>query len=127
MIQKQTWVNICDSSSALWVKVFQLYGGFFRKTTSVGFFIKGSVRVYKPQVIFYKGYTKKKVKKGLIRRSILVRQTYNLKNNLFFFNFSKNTSIFIKKKNVVTSKYIFGPSTRLLKKKNLIQLFKYVY
>ena len=84
MIQKQTWVNICDSSSALWVKVFQLYGGFFRKTTSVGFFIKGSVRVYKPQVIFYKGYTKKKVKKGLIRRSILVRQTYNLKNNLFF-------------------------------------------
>lgn len=127
MILKQSWLNLTDSSSILWTKIFHLYSGFYRKITSIGYFVKGSVRVLKPQLFFYKGFTKKKIKKGFIRRSLIIRVVYKkLRIFLPFFTFKTNSSILIKKKNIILSKYLLGPANFFLKNKKIITLFKYV-
>jgi hypothetical protein len=45
MIQRQTWLNVTDNTNVNWLRTFHLYKGFFRKQTTIGFFIKGSARV----------------------------------------------------------------------------------
>jgi len=126
MIQRLTWLNLTDSSAVLWIKAFQLYGGFFRRTTQTGFFLKGAVRIIKPQLGFYKGFNIKKIKKGAVRRVLVVRTAY--KKTLFplTFVFSKNSATLIKKKNLFLSKHILGPTSRLVRNKRLQKLFLYL-
>ena len=56
MIFKQTWLSVSDNTNVRWLQVFHLYKGFHRKSTKVGFFIKGSARVIEPPRIEYKGF-----------------------------------------------------------------------
>lgn len=118
MIFKQTWLNVTDNTNVEWLQVFHLYKGFFRKQTSVGFFIKGSARVIQPPRIEYKGYKFRFNKKGDICRGLLTRQTFPLTRlDGTVVRFSHNSTILIKKKQNPKSKYVLGPTTLLLRRK----------
>ena len=76
MIQKQTWLNVADNTNVVWLQTFHLYKGFHRKSTTLGFFIKGSARIVEPPRIEYKGFKFKFNKKGNICRGLFVRSLF---------------------------------------------------
>lgn len=128
MIFKKTWLNISDNTNVKWFQNFHLYKGFFRKSTKLGFFVKGSAKIIEPPQIEYKGFKIKFNKKGDILRSIIIRNKFFIKKNdglILYFKF--NNSLIIKKKSEIRSKYIYGPSTILLKRKKILSLFKQIF
>lgn len=125
MICRKTWVSISDNTNVNWLQIFHLYRGFFRRTSSIGFFIKGSARSVEPPRIEYKGFKFKFNRKGDICRCIIVRVVKPLvKLDGSVVRFKKNNGLLIKKKQDLKSKYIFGPSTTLLKRKKFKTLFR---
>lgn len=127
MIFKQTWLNVADNTNVRWLQVFHLYKGFHRKSSKVGFFIKGTARVVEPPRIEYKGFKIKYNKKGDICRGLIIRNYYNVKKHdgasVYFFS---NNTILLKKKQDVKSKYLYGPITYLIKRKKFLSLFSNV-
>lgn len=124
MLQKESWTYICDNTNVKWVKIFQLYKGFNRKQTYIGFFTKGSCRSVEPPRNEYKGYKYKFLVKGDISKQLLVRVAK--KNRCLsgkLLSFKINESITIKKKQEPKSKFLLGPSLRLSKRKKLNSLF----
>lgn len=125
MIFKKTWLNVADNTNVNWLQTFHLYKGFFRKSTKVGEFVKGSARVVEPPRIEYKGFKVKFNKKGDICRGLIIRSKFNFTmvdgTILYFFN---NSIVLIKKKQELKSKYLFGPISRLLRRKKFTLLFK---
>lgn len=127
MIFKQTWLTVADNTNVRWLQVFHLYKGFFRKSTKIGFFIKGSARVVEPPRIEYKGFKFKFNKKGDICRGLLIRNKYNIvKNDGSVIFFKNNSIILLKKKQDVKSKYLYGPVSYKIKRKKFLNLFQYV-
>ena len=128
MIFKQTWLSVSDNTNVRWLQVFHLYKGFHRKSSKIGFFIKGTARVVEPPRIEYKGFKFKFSKKGDICRSLIIRTRYNITKNdgssLYFLN---NNTILIKKKQDVKSKYLFGPVCYKIKRKKFLSLFSFVF
>ena len=124
MIIKKAWLSVADNTNVTWLQAFHLYKGFNRKQTSIGYFLKGSARITRPPRIEYKGYKFKFNKKGDICRGLLVRQAFPLvKSDGSVIYFKTNNLILIKKKQNPKSKYHFGPSTTLLKRKRFKALF----
>ena len=127
MIFKQTWLNVSDNTNVRWLQVFHLYKGFFRKSTKIGFFVKGSARVVEPPRIEYKGFKFKFNKKGDICRGLLVRHRYLLrKHDGSSLVFTRNSTILLKKKQDVKSRYIYGPTFYKLKRKRFLAMFSIV-
>nr|QTT61026.1 ribosomal protein L14 [Euplotes aediculatus] len=127
MIQRQTWVYVTDNSLAQWVKVFHLYGGFKRRFTTINFYIKGSIRLVKPFIIYYKGFQVKKMQQGMIVRGLITRQVYTcLYKTSILYKTKLNTIVLIKKKNLFLSQYLFGPTTYKIRNKRLLLLFQYI-
>ena len=128
MVFKKTWVNVADNTNVQWLQIFHLYKGFFRKQTTVGFFVKGAARVVEPPKLEYKGFKIKFNKKGDICRGLLIRAKYKLLRGDGSVNyFANNSLILIKKKQDVKSKYLFGPVSYVLKRKKFLSLFKKVF
>nr|QCU82602.1 ribosomal protein L14 [Pseudourostyla cristata] len=124
MIQKQTWLSIADNTNVKWLQIFHLYKGFFKKQTKIGFFVKGSARVVEPPRIEYKGFKFKFNLKGDICRGLFIRGKYNIyKHDSSTIYFKKNNIILIKKKQDLKSKYLYGPITKMLKRKRFTLLF----
>lgn len=127
MIFKQTWLSIADNTNVRWLQVFHLYKGFHRKSTKIGFFIKGSARVVEPPRIEYKGFKFKFNKKGDICRGLIVRNKYNVrKEDGSSIYFRANNTILLKKKQDVKSKYLYGPIPYKIKRKKFLSLFTVV-
>ena len=127
MVQKETWVHIIDNTNVNWVKTFHLYKGFFRKWTAGGFFIKGSARLVEPPRQEYKGFKYKFSIKGDICRVWLARTCYKQRTRAGHnISFPENTGFLIKKKSDPKSKFINGPSLKLLKRKKFTTLFRKV-
>ena len=127
MILKQSWVHASDNTNVRWLRIFHLYKGFNRRSTTVSGFVKGSVRVVEPPRLEYKGFKFKFNKKGDICRMILIRNSMHarrLDGSLTLF--SSNSGILIKKKQNPKSKYLQGPSTYLLRRKKFKSLYKTV-
>lgn len=125
MIFKKTWLSVADNTNVEWLQTFHLYKGFYRKSTTVGFFIKGSARVVEPPRIEYKGFKVKFNKKGDICRGLFIRSTYRISRtdgSVTFFN--NNSIILLKKKQELKSKYLYGPIPYNLKRKKFLILFK---
>lgn len=128
MIFKQTWLSVSDNTNVRWLQVFHLYKGFYRKSTKVGFFIKGTARVVEPPRIEYKGFKVKYNKKGDICRGLIIRNSYNTrKNDGSSIYFSSNNTILLKKKQDVKSKYLYGPVSYSIKRKKFLSLFSIVF
>jgi large subunit ribosomal protein L14 len=127
MIFKKTWLNVADNTNVEWLQTFHLYKGFLRKSTKIGFFIKGSARVVEPPKIEYKGFKRKFNKKGDICRGLLIRTKYqNKRNDGSITLFKNNSIILLKKKQDVKSKYLFGPVSYTIKRKKFLSLFKII-
>ncbi len=110
------------------MQVFHLYKGFHRKSTQIGFFIKATARVVEPPRLEYKGFKFKFNKKGDICRGLLIRVKYTSnKNDGSSIYFKNNSTILLKKKQDVKSKYLFGPVSYLIKRKKFLSLFSYVF
>lgn len=128
MIFKKTWLSVSDNTNVEWIQTFHLYKGFYRKFTKIGNFIKGSARVVEPPRIEYKGFKVKFNKKGDICRGLIIRSNFNIQNVdgsvLYFFN---NSTILLKKKQELKSKYLFGPVSRTMRRKKFTLLFKTVF
>lgn len=127
MIFKQSWLSIADNTNVRWLQVFHLYKGFYRKSTKVGFFIKGSARVVEPPRVEYKGFKFKFNRKGDICRGLLVRNKYNVrKDDGSSIYFNGNNTILLKKKQDLKSKYLYGPIPYKIKRKKFLSLFSVV-
>lgn len=127
MIQKATWVRAADNTNVRWLRTFHLYKGFHRRSTTIGFFIKGSARVIEPPRLEYKGFKFKFNKKGDICRALLIR-SIKIKRRIdgSTLYFSDNSGILIRKKQNVKSKYLHGPVTYSLHRKKFKTLFRTV-
>jgi large subunit ribosomal protein L14 len=128
MIFKQTWLEVADKTNVRWLQVFHLYKGFHRKSTKIGFFIKATARVVEPPRIEYKGFKFKFNKKGDICRGLLIRSKYiSIKNDGSSIYFKNNSTILLKKKQDIKSKYLFGPVCYLIRRKKFLSAFSYVF
>lgn len=109
------------------MRIFTLYRGFIRRTTRPGYFVKGSARIVEPPRIEYKGFKYRYSIKGDILRSYLVLSQYRLldKSNLQIL-FKSNSGFEIKKKQDIKGKFVYGPISRLTKRKKFLSLFKTV-
>jgi len=127
MVSKESWVYITDNTNVRWVKIFQLYKGFHRKSSTPGFFLKGSARVVEPPRIEYKGFKYKYNLKGDICRLYFVRSKRKfLTGDGSSVGFTSNSAISIKKKQDPKSKFLNGPISRIVRRKKFLTLFKYV-
>jgi ribosomal protein L14 len=127
LLYKESWLFITDNTNVRWIKIFHLYKGFYRKTSPVGFFVKGSSRVVEPPRVEYKGFKYKYNIKGDIVRVLLVRSNRQECNpNQSTVRFRTNAGLTIKKKYDPKSKYTNGCVSRKLNRKKLLSLFKKV-
>lgn len=107
------------------MRLFHLYKGFFRKTTKVGYFVKGSVRKVEPPRVEYKGFKFKFNLKGDICRGLIIRNKYRIRSKDGSVKFCKfNNIVSIKKKQQFKSKYLYGPVPLEIKRKKILTLFK---
>lgn len=105
----------CDRCGVWWVKVFHLYKGFSRKTAYTGDFIKGSVRVTKPN--------NKIVKKTKVH-AIVVRVNKEIyRNDGTSIRFFTNNVVLLKKRLTPRGKILYGPVTKIIKRKKFINSF----
>jgi len=129
MLLKESWSSLADGTNVRWLKIFHLYKGFWRRSTSTSLFVKGSAQVVEPPQITYKGTKFKYSIKGDVLRAIVVRTkklTYN--NAGLGVKLATNDLLAIKKKQTLKSKYIKGViSRKALNKKKLLVLFSRVY
>jgi len=127
MISRLSWISIADNTNVKWLQVFHLYKGWKRKSTSLGFFVKGSARVVEPPRIEYKGFKFKFSRKGDICRAILTQVTYpNTKLDGSVMYFTTNHGLLIRKKQDLRSKYLFGPVVSSFKRKRFKTLFRVI-
>lgn len=127
MIFKQTWLSIADNTNVRWLQVFQLYKGFNRRVTTIGFFIKGSARVVEPPRLEYKGFKFKFNKKGDICRGFVSRTRYLILNtDGCGVLFRTNDIILLKKKQEPKSKFVHGPTSYKIRRKKFLLLFPFI-
>ena len=124
MVQKETWVFASDNTNINWIKTFHLYKGFHRKSTKIGFFIKGSARSVEPPRIEYKGFKYKYSIKGDIAKLFFSKSNFKSINKTSFEYLLKSNSGFIlKKKLTPRSKFINNPILRMLPRKKVKSLY----
>lgn len=127
MIFKESRLSVSDNTNVRWLQAFQLYKGFNRKFTRIGFFIKGSAKIVEPPRIEYKGFKFKFNKKGDICRGLFIRSKYKCSRiDGTFSLFPSNSIVLLKKKQDLKSKYLYGPIPHQIKRKKFLNLFKSV-
>ena len=127
MLQKESWISIADGTNIRWSRIFHLYKGFIRRKTYPGFFVKASARVVEPPRIEYKGFKYKYSIKGDICRIYVIRASYKLFNKSGFHIYFRGSAGFtIKKKIDPRSKFLYGPVSRLSRRKKVMSLFSLV-
>jgi ribosomal protein L14 len=125
MLLKLSWLNVSDNTNVNWLQIFHLYKGWNRRVTYLGFFVKGSARVVEPPRIEYKGFKFKFSRKGDICRAIIVQVSKPLSRWDGSTSYPRlNSSLLIRKKQDLRSKYIFGPISTSFKRRRFKTLFK---
>ena len=125
MLQKESWLFVTDNTNVRWIRIFQLYKGFFRKSTKEGLFVKGSSRVVEPPRIEYKGFKYKyKVKGDLCRLWVCRTRCKRVLGDHKVILLRDNSGVNINKKVNIMSKYISGVIVRSQHQKKLLSLFK---
>jgi len=115
VVYKGTYLKPIDSSGVWLVRIFHLYRGGFRKVSSVGCFIKCSVRSTKPNNLVKK---KSKLKGIIIHTSKEVS-----KKDGSSFRFKVNTTVLLKKRMTPKGKELIGPVLYNIKRKRFISSF----
>jgi len=115
MFQKYSYLVPSDKCGVWWVSIFHLYGGFFRKVSKIGNFVKVSVKKTRPD-----NWLKKKTKtKGIIIRS----KKESFKSDGTSVKFYINNIVLLKKRTTPQGKIIFGPTIKNIKRKKFLTSF----
>jgi large subunit ribosomal protein L14 len=127
VLLKESWISLADNTNVRWLRLFHLYKGFKRNSSTVGLFVKGSARVVEPPRLEYKGFKIRFNKKGDICRALLLRVVKPISrldgSTLVFY---LNSGLTIKKLQTPKSKYTRGPTTYSLSRKQFKSMFKTV-
>ena len=109
MIQRETNLVVADNSGAKSVRVFNLKGGSFRKSVSVGDIVTCSVKEASPNGT---------VKKGQVVKGVIVRVKKEIKrNDGARIRFDDNAVVLIKDDLSPVGTRVFGPVARELREK----------
>lgn len=115
MIYKKTYLVPVDSCGVWWVNTFHLYGGFSRKVSSVGNFVKVSVRRTKPE-----NWVAKKSK----LRAIIVQTTKEIhRRDGSWIAFKDNSVVLLKKRLTPKGREVAGPTVFNIKRRRFLMSF----
>lgn len=114
MIQMQSRMEVADNSGAREVQCIKVLGGSKRRTANVGDIVVVSVKDAIPRG---------RVKKGDVRRAVIVRSRFGLKRNYGeTIRFDGNACVLISPNNEPIGTRIFGPVTRELRQKGFMKI-----
>ncbi len=107
MIQMQSRMNVADNSGAREVQCIKVIGGSHRRTANIGDVVVVSVKEAIPRG---------KVKKGDVRRAVIVRSRFGLKRKYGEkIRFDTNACVLLNNSGEPIGTRIFGPVTRELR------------
>jgi len=114
MIQMQSRMDVADNSGAREVQCIKVLGGSKRRTANVGDVVVVSVKDAIPRG---------RVKKGDVRRAVIVRSRFGLNRNYGEkIRFDTNACVLINQNNEPIGTRIFGPVTRELRAKGFMKI-----
>jgi ribosomal protein L14 len=125
MLQKFSHTTVSDNSGVAWLQLFHLYRGSWRRYAYIGDFAKGAVK----EIAFYplrvRGKRYRPLRKGFVVRGLV---TQTVKERRFLDNtrcqFTTNAVVLLKRRGVFKSKYIYGPLSRLVKRRQYAAYFE---
>ena len=124
MIKKMSLIGIADNCGIKQVKVIHHYMGFHKKTSTVGEFVKVSVRKRKYNYSWVKNKRVYVSKKGKKHKAYVLRAKYrHCKDDGATFFFTENSSAILKKRMSIKGKYVRGPFIYGLRRKKVIDSF----
>ena len=114
MIQEMTRLAVADNSGAKEVQCIKVYGGSKIRYAGVGDVIVVAVKIAEP---------KGKVKKGDVRKAVIVRQAKEIRrDDGSYIRFDDNAVAIIDAKGEPKGSRIFGPVARELRDKNFLKI-----
>lgn len=114
MIQMQTILNVADNSGAKRVQCIKVLGGSKRKYAGIGDIIVVSIKEALPG---------SKVKKGEVRRAVIVRMAKEIgRPDGTYIKFDDNSAVLISPQKEPIGTRIFGPVARELRAKNFMKI-----
>jgi large subunit ribosomal protein L14 len=114
MIQQQTILEVADNSGAKTVQCIKVLGGSKRMSANVGDVIVVAVQ---------QAISGGKVKKGDVKKAVIVRTVYPIRReDGSYINFDNNSVVIIAANNEPVGTRIFGPVARELRNKNFSKI-----
>ena len=114
MIQMQTQLTVADNSGARKLQCIKVLGGSKRKYASVGDIIVVSVKECLPN---------SRVKKGAVRRAVVVRTAKELRRaDGSYIKFDVNSAVLINEANEPVGTRVFGPVARELRGRGFMKI-----
>ncbi|MBW1810963.1 MAG: 50S ribosomal protein L14 [Deltaproteobacteria bacterium] len=114
MIQMQSMLNVADNSGAKRVQCIKVLGGSKRKYAGIGDIIVVSIKEALPG---------SKVKKGELRRAVIVRTAKEIgRPDGTYIKFDDNSAVLISPQKEPVGTRIFGPVARELRAKNFMKI-----
>lgn len=115
MIYKHTLLIPADRCGVFWVKVFHLYGGWWRKKSKLGDFVKTSIQDTKAN---------NKLKKKTKITGIIIRTKKEiLKIDKSSIKFKQNNIILLKRRMTPKGREVSGPIPSMIKRKKFKSSF----
>lgn len=114
MIQMQSMLNVADNSGAKRVRCIKVLGGSRRRYATVGDVIVVSIKEALPE---------SKVKKGEIKRAVIVRTAKEISRpDGSYIKFDENSAVLIAENLEPIGTRIFGPVARELRGKKFMKI-----
>ena len=115
MILKETLLVPVDKNNIWLVKVFHLYGGFFKKFAKYGSFVKVCIKKFKVNSLV--------LKKSKLKSIIILTKKLQKKNDNSFFKFKFNSCVLLKRRLTPIGYEIFGPIFFSIRRKKFLYSF----
>ena len=115
MVQKETNLKPIDRCGVWSVRTFHLYGGSFRKNSTVGNFIKVSVKKTRPN-----NWVPKKTK---LKAIIVTLKKELIKLDGSYIKFRTNSLVLLKKRLTPKGNLLIGPVSINIKRKKFMSSF----
>ncbi len=114
MIQMQSKLDVADNSGAKEVKCIKVLGGSKRMSAGLGDIIVVAVQQALPGG---------KIKKGDVKKAVIVRTVYPLRReDGSYIRFDNNSVVILNQNNEPVGTRIFGPVARELRNKNFTKI-----
>ena len=114
MIQMRTVLDVADNSGAHKVQCIKVLGGSRRRYATVGDVIVVAVKEAIPNA---------KVKKGEVKRAVIVRTAKEIsRNDGSYIRFDGNSAVLLDKEHEPIGTRIFGPVARELRAKKFLKI-----